>query len=359
MFRQPDSIRRPLTMGQIRTPDAASADLQDLLADFIATEPFTPALIAQAEAAALQASDAAAAAAASEANARSSENTAVQAAIAAGAPIVASLTTPVPANGTVELLIVPNGIQLYRVVAGAWVAQSCSVISQASPTDTTAGRLLKVGAFGLGGVNMLIGDISVVDNSISTGFYTYGVPNGSVGAPSWVTRANFIHHRRSSGGGETQILVIEQPASRAGEILTRSRIDAAWSEWSRTVTNRNVLGTVSQSGGVPTGAIIERGSNANGEYVRFADGTQICTFVGPAVAVDNATGAIFQHINALAWSFPAAFSSNPVVSGGGGQSARWLGIGEPAISVVGYRVYSHVSTATLLSPSLAAIGRWF
>jgi hypothetical protein len=39
----------------------------------------------------------------------------------------------------------------------------------------------------------------------------------------------------------------------------------------------NILGTVSQSAGVPTGAVIERGSNANGEYVRFADGTQICT----------------------------------------------------------------------------------
>ncbi len=39
----------------------------------------------------------------------------------------------------------------------------------------------------------------------------------------------------------------------------------------------NILGTVSQSSGVPTGAIIESGSNANGEYVMYADGTQICT----------------------------------------------------------------------------------
>ena len=39
----------------------------------------------------------------------------------------------------------------------------------------------------------------------------------------------------------------------------------------------NILGTVSQSGGVPTGAIIERGSNANGEFVRYADGTLIST----------------------------------------------------------------------------------
>jgi len=37
-----------------------------------------------------------------------------------------------------------------------------------------------------------------------------------------------------------------------------------------------ILGGVGQTDGVPIGAIIERGKNANGEYVRFADGTQIC-----------------------------------------------------------------------------------
>jgi len=40
-------------------------------------------------------------------------------------------------------------------------------------------------------------------------------------------------------------------------------------------TRSNILGTVSQSAGVPTGAIIERGSNANGEFVKYADGTLI------------------------------------------------------------------------------------
>ena len=35
----------------------------------------------------------------------------------------------------------------------------------------------------------------------------------------------------------------------------------------------NILGAVSESSGVPTGAIIERGSNANGEFVKYADGT--------------------------------------------------------------------------------------
>ena len=64
-----------------------------------------------------------------------------------------------------------------------------------------------------------------------------------------------------------------------------------------------LLGTVSQSGGVPTGAIIERGSNVNGEYVRFADGTQICT-----TTVDFPAAAISTQID-IVKPHPASFSA--------------------------------------------------
>jgi hypothetical protein len=50
-----------------------------------------------------------------------------------------------------------------------------------------------------------------------------------------------------------------------------------WTAWREVFHQGNFVGTVSQASGVPTGAIIERGSNANGSFVRFADGTQICT----------------------------------------------------------------------------------
>lgn len=60
----------------------------------------------------------------------------------------------------------------------------------------------------------------------------------------------------------------------------------------------NVLGTVSQASGVPTGALIERGSNANGNYVRFADGLQICRWGFTTSATEAST-----------WTFPAAFVS--------------------------------------------------
>ena len=69
----------------------------------------------------------------------------------------------------------------------------------------------------------------------------------------------------------------------------------------------NVTGPVSQSGGVPTGAVMESGSTANGSYVRFADGTQLCRFELPASYLDGA------RIGAT-WTFPAVFAGTPVVS---------------------------------------------
>ena len=68
----------------------------------------------------------------------------------------------------------------------------------------------------------------------------------------------------------------------------------------------NVIGTVSRAGSVPAGALIERGNNANGEYVRLADGTQICWHTAPAAYISGSTVR-------AAWSFPVAFVGAPSV----------------------------------------------
>lgn len=75
----------------------------------------------------------------------------------------------------------------------------------------------------------------------------------------------------------------------------------------------NLLGAVAQSGGTPTGAVIERGENANGDFVRFADGTQICyspVFSGDAT---TARGAAYQWAANQEWTYPVAFSGQGAV----------------------------------------------
>jgi hypothetical protein len=66
----------------------------------------------------------------------------------------------------------------------------------------------------------------------------------------------------------------------AADLATGTLPDARISETlapAQAFRRGNILGTVTQSGGVPTGALIERGSNSNGEYVSFA-GTSLRTF---------------------------------------------------------------------------------
>jgi hypothetical protein len=109
---------------------------------------------------------------------------------------------------------------------------------------------------------------------------------------------------------------------------------------------------------VPTGAVIERGSNANGDYVRFADGLQICTVSFTMPDLTNASGSLFMS-DSFNWAFPAAFAALPSLSGTGGATIRWLG-GLPANNVVAsMRIMSTVSSASPVTGNALAIGRWF
>ena len=121
---------------------------------------------------------------------------------------------------------------------------------------------------------------------------------------------------------------------------------------------QNVLGTVSQSSGVPTGAVLERGSNANGEYVRFADGTQICT------------RSIAHNMNLSSsqdWDYPAAFVAIPsatfaVEGNSAADLTDWYARNGGAWAA-GLTWRTRTPTGPGLSKTvtvqLQAVGRWF
>ncbi|TSB41510.1 hypothetical protein FOT76_03070, partial [Pseudomonas aeruginosa] len=148
-----------------------------------------------------------------------------------------------------------------------------------------------------------------------------------------------------------------------------ARLNNAWAGLGAAAV-ADILGTVSQAGGVPTGAIYEGGSNANGSYVRLADGTQICsssllTFTAGSTSV----GA--------SWTFPASFVSpslmfgTVVASGAGadydpGVAARNLGAvyfnASTNSAALGFLCISSASFtpgAQTRNNRAIAIGRWF
>lgn len=115
---------------------------------------------------------------------------------------------------------------------------------------------------------------------------------------------------------------------------------------------------------IDDGAIIEEGSNANGRYVKFKNGTMICYFNGSNLSLpaSSAYGALF--ISDYAWTFPQAFFDTPVVpapSAKIGSGANWASIGSaPSKTQVVIRVFDAFTSAAASNATILAmaIGRW-
>lgn len=125
-----------------------------------------------------------------------------------------------------------------------------------------------------------------------------------------------------------------------------------------------LLGTVSQSGGVPTGAVYERGSNANGEYVKYADGTMIQTLnvASQSVAVTTAYNSLFYGLPPN-WTFPVPFvGAMPYVGLTPYFSGRLVwGTRGGAVSLTSAQmvVLDGGSNTNNYQLSYVAVGRWF
>lgn len=129
----------------------------------------------------------------------------------------------------------------------------------------------------------------------------------------------------------------------------------------------NIVGAVAQSGGEPSGSIIEQGSGANGVYIRFADGTQICARTMSGLGPANQTfGSVFASSDYL-WTYPAAFSAKPTVLVQGSrnvssitQPAVWASAAYVTQSAMRFwLVASSSSSSTIMEAELLAIGRWY
>lgn len=129
-------------------------------------------------------------------------------------------------------------------------------------------------------------------------------------------------------------------------------------------TMQQIVGTVAQSGGVPTGAIIERGTNASGSYIRFADGTQICHHRAAVnIAIDVAFGGGYRSAP-QAWTFPMAFATGStdeiiVQASAGAVSHSVQAVATSETAAVWYHMQPGSAAAEERPATLLAIGRWF
>lgn len=115
------------------------------------------------------------------------------------------------------------------------------------------------------------------------------------------------------------------------------------------------------------GQIVESGSNANGNYVRFADGTQICSgSYSSSIANDDTytRGGLTLYRQDKSWTFPSLFISTPAVMCSAQQNifseGLMFNISPLSSSSCVIRIISMSSFASYanLSTHVLAIGRW-
>lgn len=235
--------------------------------------------------------------------------------------------------------VFPNGAKVNGLLSGEAVTQGFS--------DMTSGRLMKVGDFGLGAAAVSASDFNGL---MASGIYSgdSSTSNRPGGTGNWL----LLHLARLPGASDpaTQI-AISRASGTAGAIWTRARNDAGvWSGWQLVYGQKSLVGPVSQAAGAPTGAAMERGANANGEYLRLADGTQICSVSLSATSSAGAT----------VWTFPASFAVAPVVSVIGQGAVPLVPTLESVTAMAAsLSVYSLAGSRQSVPAHVTAVGRWF
>lgn len=181
------------------------------------------------------------------------------------------------------------------------------------------------------------------------------------------TRANLNTQRTASGliVGEMYLITDE------GRIAIATAVNAY-----QVFAKGEEVGTVSQSSNIPTGAIIERGSNANGEFVKYADGTMMC-WGKKAANASVAAGAAVLAANTLPATFVGDVSggSDLIFYAGSNQTGKALYASRQSYSAVWNGAFINTgrspadvvpSFTTIGSDAAAsyvlnwwAVGRWF
>lgn len=257
-----------------------------------------------------------------------------------------------------------------------------------SNLDTTTGRLIKVGDYGENGGNPILLTRGINANDLTVpGTYIFN--DGGVNIPTTYCYLKHIQHTtnysKQIAYGLTTDLVYD-----------RAQVNGTWQPWSQavkagansTITSLTglttalsisqggtgnttgtatklapsaILGSVSQASGVPTGSIVERGSNSSGEYVKFADGTLMCWM--------NPTGNPSINANTFSaygpYSTPVSFVNNAfyvhavIVPNGTNDMYGVITAYALSNNTVGFVFRNGATAQTFGNTKFFCFGRWF
>lgn len=227
-----------------------------------------------------------------------------------------------------------------RVVATAQGATITGLLSgtavQSGPSDATVGRLLKVGA----------------SATLLSASPALRMTRGGAG--------NIVN--LTTGAGFTSItegFLLRWRAAEANTMGVTINVDGTGAVEARTVTGvalpagyiRTDVDTWAMYDG--THWIVERepeaGTNANGRYLRLANGFQQCSHSLSTGDTGPAT-----------WTYPAAFSAAPIVTPTAGAASARLATWQTATaSNVGINGFTDAGVRSVFTVSVTATGSWY
>lgn len=266
--------------------------------------------------------------------------------------------------GTDRFEVTSTGAIVNGAITGTAVVQSA--------TDTTEGRLLTPGSFGWGTTGFAPNYEDWTRIDAHSGVYLFSVNTANFtdnAPPGWISEnfGTIIVHRYNNE--RFKLTAWRNAAGSESVIWSRDYAAGVWSDWY--VSGGNAVGTVSQVGGVQTGADMEHGefsgvasdgtTAVTGRWTRFADGTQICwVFISPPFTV---AGNLLGPMPAVFASTPAAGA--PTIRSGSTnardnlQSINSWGSASGTQWFIGRNGTGPGGTGAEIAITMMFVGRWF
>jgi hypothetical protein len=211
---------------------------------------------------------------------------------------------------------------------------SRNLIKTTNATDNTAGSILKVGDFGVGGVSTVTSSGNLDDIFVNG---IYGINTGSIsGKPDASTLGSMLVVNYSTS--TTSFRCTQTYFNLLGKVFIRTNAGVSWTDWYEVASEEN-------------DALITFGSNSNGSFTRFPDGTMI-------VRSSAVTSLSASETN---WSFPYGFVALPEVTGlSSSTSAQSFALRTSTQSntSVNFSVFTSANARIATGTRLTAIGRW-
>jgi hypothetical protein len=234
-------------------------------------------------------------------------------------------------NGPVSALALGPGATA-AIAASSTFGTAATATVTTSSADSTADRLLKVGDFGIGGPNTLAASTNL-DAVLVSG--TYGVNSATI-----------TNRPTGAALGSLQVFNYSTPSvprisqlyySLTSNVYVRSNAGAGFGAWVEIFTSGN-------DGG------ITYGSNANGEFTKFPDGTLICR----QFILSSTSGEV-------TWTYPHAFiaipkqTATPIITSLIALSPRYASHGLTGSTL---SVLDASSSRISSTVAITATGRW-